>query len=317
MKNYLKLFSATSIWAFFNGYLLKSLSFHRENNSQASATAFGMYTAVVGGTLSVIQFLRDYIIEKKNPFTGLTPKQIAALAGLGIFAGTNNVFQYTAIMMDKVANGGNVSKVANVALVHSLAFPISIVFLVLLLKEKLRVPHVLAIAAGFLGAAIIAWKDGRVDFAPWLQYTLISAVCCSGEIFFSTYLGDGHLNVPGRISTFAKLGFQIPTMYVGSRILGQSLALNNGVAIAKVVVGGFLLYVSFVLVFTALGKREEGKVPGSIFSVIGYNERICTVAIGALIWHEELTRNMYIGGLLILVAEALVIIGRGKKQPAG
>lgn len=302
MKNYLKLFSATSIWAFFNGYLMGSLDYDRERKRdvpQATGTAFGMVTGAIGALLSLCEFA----CKKKNPFAGLTAKQLMALAGLGLVTGASNVFFYTALTMGQLPN---------VTLVHSLAFPIAAVFVAFFLKEKFHTTHVLAVIAGFAGVVTIAIKEGHVNFSAWFLFALFSSFGYGGEITFSTLLG--RLNVDGKISTLTKLLFQIPIMYIGSKMLHHPLSFGNPAAILKALIGGILLYSSFKLVFSSLGHKEEGKVPGRDFSIIGYAERFGMIAIGILWFRNSLERHIIIGGLCILLAEALVIFGRERRQ---
>jgi len=304
-KNYLKLFSATGIWAFFNGYLVPSLSHIgklERKPEQASGAAFGMITGIVGAFFAAAGFFLKSWRTGENPFAGLNRKQLAALAGLGIITGAANVCWYTALGMGHVANA---------ALVHSLAYPLSVLPLIFFLKEKLRPLHVAAIGLGFAGVLAIAWPKNGAHFGveAWLGFTLLSVMGLIGEIFFSTLLGEGHLNVPNRVSAFAKLLFQIPTMFLGARILGQSLAFSSSAALTKGVLGGLLLYVSFILVFGSLGREEDGKVPGRDFGIIGYTERIGTVALGILVFGETLTKNILIGGACMLAAELLVMMG--------
>jgi len=290
---YLKLFGAVSIWAIINGLVVKGV--------KADPAAIGFWMGVVGVSIALFHLSYLFFTKNENPFAGLNTKKLLLLMGLGIAAGTNNVFFYVALK----------HQVANAALVHYLAQPISLVLLFLFLREKLYGRHFGAMAFGFAGAAVIAWEGGRFNFDIWFIFAFLSAVFYAGEITFSTALGAGA--VIACVSAFAKLGFQIVLMKVGSIALGQSLHIGHG-EILKIVLAGTLLYLSFIWVFDALTDSPgQKKVPGRDFGIIGYVDRLGAVVLGILVFHEELTLSVKIGGLFILLAQALIIFGREKK----
>lgn len=276
MKNYLRIFGAVSIWAVINGYVLKGVN--------ADPTAIGLWMALPGFLIITCFFRLDL---KTAPML---------LFALGIVAGTNNVFFYTAIKINEVANA---------ALVHYLAQPIAVLWLALFLKERLTKRHIAAMILGFAGLLILVWKNGGITFELWLAFALFSAFFYSWEIYFSRALGVK--NVDPHTSAWFKLFFQIIAMGIGAKLLYQSVLIKGDIEIIKTLIAGVLLYISFIWVFKGLQT-----VTGRDFSIIGYIDRLGAVAIGIFIFGEALTLNKIAGGGLILVAQALVLFEKKK-----
>jgi drug/metabolite transporter (DMT)-like permease len=291
---YLKLFGAVSIWAMINGLVVKGVN--------ADPTAIGLYMGLIGGIFAGAYLIYLNCVKGEHPFAGLDAKKLMLLVGLGVAAGANNVFFYVALK----------HKVANAALVHYLAQPISLIFLATFLGEKLFKRHFAAMGLGFAGAAMMAWDSGRFHVDTFFVYALLSASFFAGEITFSKALGK--YGVHPHLSAFTKLSFQVAAMAIGSVVLGQSLSLGPGET-KKVFAAGALLYLSFVWLFDALADSPGCKaVPGSDFGIIGYVDRLGAVAFGILVFHEALTRSVIMGGVLILLAQALVLFGREKSS---
>lgn len=286
MKNYLKLFGACAIWAIINGLVVKGV--------RSDPTANGLWMAVVG---IAIFMATNPMKGPSGTFSGISRKAKLLLFALGAAAGINNVFFYTALKM---------TDVSKVALIHYLAQPISVILLVWFLKEKLTKNHIWALATGLAGIALVAYKRGEIKLESWLTFALLSAIFYASEILFSKWLGNE--KVKGTLSAFSKLFFQVIAMAIGAVLLGQSLQASR-MEMLQLIAAGALLYVSFVWVFGALKT-----VPGRDFSIIGYVDRLGAVVIGILIWHEKLTLNVTLGGLLILAAQAIVLFGRNRDE---
>src|SRR3989344_502920 len=258
MKDYLRIIGAVSIWAVINGYVIKGVN--------ASPAAIGLWMGVVGCLICFIWFAINGINLKS-----LSSKAWWLLIGVGVFGGVYNVFFYTAIKMNKVAN---------VALVHYLAQPISVIWLVIFLKEKLTGKFLSAMILGFLGIAVIAWNDGKLNTELWFIFAVFSAAFYSLEIVLSRALGTN--NVEPMLSSFSKLLFQVISMTIGAALFGQALAVANS-QILPIIIAGTLLYLSFRLIFKGLQK-----VSGKNFSILGYIDRLGAVAIGVIVFKEIL-----------------------------
>lgn len=282
-KDYIRLFGAVSIWAVFNGLSIKLIGLN--------GTAVGLWTAVVG----IIFLFTSAFIRKNISFRGLDKKQILLLSALGLSAGINNVFNYTAIFL---------STPSQALLVHYLAPPLSFLWLTSFLKEKLTNRHLLAIALGFVGIAILVWEGGAFKIEKWFIFALISAIFFSGEIVFSKALGA---SVNPRLSTFSKLTFQIVSMYIGALIFGDSLKIETTEQIALMGLFGGLLYLSFIWVFMGLKT-----VPGPNFAVMSYIDRFGGIVLAVLILHDPVTANLIVGGGLVLGAQLLIPLGEKK-----
>ena len=291
---YLKLFGAVSIWAVINGLVVRGV--------KADPTAIGFWMGAIGVCIALLHLTYLSFAKNEKPFAELNTKKFFLLAGLGVAAGANNVFFYVALK----------HQVANAALVHYLAQPISLIFLFLFLGEKIFKWHIGAMVFGFAGAAVIAWENGHFNFDVWFIFAFLSAIFYAGEISFSKALGIGV--VSACVSALTKLGFQMGFMKIGSVTLGQSLNVHSG-EFFKIVLAGVLLYLSFVWVFDALQDSPGQKaVSGSNFGIIGYVDRLGAVLLGIMFFPDEQWKlSIVIGGMLILAAQALVIFGLDKK----
>ncbi len=285
MKNYLRILGAVSIWAIINGLVIKGV--------HASPTAIGFWMGFVGALLCLVVF----IFNNFKSFRELNKSSCLLLILLGAAAGVNNVFFYVAIKMNEVAN---------VALIHYVAQPIAVFWLVWLLKEKLTKQHIAAMVLGFIGLTVLVWKNGGITFELWLLFALFSAFFYSWEIFFSRKLGVE--NIDPMLSASSKLIFQMMAMSVGAVIFSQSLAVSH-TSLWQLLVAGALLFVSFVWVFRGLMT-----VSGRDFSIMGYVDRLGAVLIGILVFGESLTWQKLVGGGLILLAQAIVLFARTKSK---
>lgn len=276
---YLEILGAVTIWAFFNGYLVKKI--------KASGVGVGTWTALVGVIIFSIAFL-IYGIPG-----GLSRDAFLALALLGIFAALNNSLGYTAIKIS----------IPIALLFHYLA-PIFVPLWGLIFHafyQPISLAAILAIVIALSGMILLAVPNVKEGNRKLLMLGLGSAIFYSLEIVFSGYLSKD-LHVPAQVSAMTKLLFQASVMPIMALALGESLRVDNKSEWLKIIAGGALLCISFMLYFW--GART---VSGIQLGVLGYIDRVGAIALGAYFFKEKITLNTIIGGLMILTAGLLVI----------
>lgn len=284
--SYLKIICGVLIWAVINGLIV------REVSSLVAPTVLGSLMSLVG----VILFLPYLFI---NPWPKLNKNQTLLLMGLGLSAAVNNSFFYTALAM-------NDSKVSSVALIHYFASILAVLWVAFIpkFKERLDLASLIAVSLGIIGLIVMTGST-LLEHKLWLYFSLLSAVFYSFEIVFSR---QSSLNeVSPYISAFTKLWFQLLIMPVVGFFLGQSFYIP-GNQYVYIIFAGILLFISFILVFSGLKN-----VPVKHFSALGYLDRLGAVAIARFWWKESFGLNIWIGGLLILLAE-LPLLFRNKKR---
>lgn len=284
--SYLKIICGVLIWAVINGLIV------REVSSLVAPTVLGSLMSLVGVIL-----LLPYLFI--NPWPKLNKNQTLLLMGLGMSAAVNNSFFYTALAM-------NDSMVSSVALIHYFASILAVLWVAFIpkFKERLDLASLIAISLGIIGLIVMTGST-LLEHKLWLYFSLLSAFFYSFEIVFSR---QSSLNeVSPYISAFTKLGFQVLMMPIVGLLLGHSFYVPSN-QYGYIVFAGILLFISFILVFSGL-KR----VPVKHFSALGYLDRLGAVAIARFWWKESFGLNIWIGGLLILLAE-LPLLFKNKKD---
>ncbi len=84
--------------------------------------------------------------------------------------------------------------------------------------------------------------------------------------------------------------------------LGDSLRVAEKKEWTKIIIGGLLLYISFILYFA--GSATVGNLHRGF---LGYIDRVGAIFLGAMFCKEKITRNVVIGGILILGAGLLIL----------
>ncbi len=279
MVGYLEVLAAVSIWAFFNGILV--------NGIKTSGVGVGTWTALIG----IVTFGLTFIFSG-NPFGGLSNHQLFALALMGVFAALNNSCYYTALKIS----------IPNAALFHYLA-PLLVIFWALafpVFYQPVTWAGILGLAIGFAGVAWIirpSVKDGNKRL---VILGLCSAIFYSLEIVL-TGLVSKNLHVPSDVSAFTKLIFQAMVMPMAGLVLGDSVKVRDNKEWPKIIAGGVLLYLSFVLYFA--GARTVSDLHRGVF---GYIDRIGAILLGAWYFRQTITKNIIIGGVLILGAGLII-----------
>ena len=285
MTGYLEILGAVSIWAFFNGVLVKGI--------KTSGIGVGTWTALAG----ICTFFATFLIYGSDPLATVTPLQAIFLLQLGIFAALNNSFYYTALKISLPV----------AALFHYLA-PLLVIFWPFIFKGFYEPVWGVDVVAALIGAVGFYWlarssfKEGNRK----LVYLGIgSAIFYSLEIVYSGYVSN-KLGVPAASSSFTKLAFQVLVMPIMAISLKESMAVRGRSEWLKIVAGGILLYFSFILYFygsATVSSLQRG--------ILGYIDRIGAIVLGCWLFKEErakLTKDVWIGGALIVGASAMVLI---------
>lgn len=285
MSSYLKVVCGVLIWAVINGLIIK------DAGSVVAPTVLGALMSLVG----IILFLPRLI---SRPWPKFTIQQKFFLVGLGLSAAINNSFFYTAL-----ATNDSGSNITTIVLIHYFAATLSIGWVVLIpiFKEKLDRSTLISVVLGIVGLAIMIgsnWFDQKL----WIYFAFLSAFFYSFEIVFSRQVKD----IDPYFSSFTKLGFQFLLMPIVGLILGHSFIVPVN-QLLYIGFAGLLLFISFILVFSGMTQ-----VPVKHFSVLGYLDRLGAIAIDRFYWGKTFGPNMWIGGLIILLAEIPIIFSRKK-----
>ena len=282
MTDYLKILGAVSIWAFFNGVLVKKI--------KTSGVGVGTWTSVIGISI----FIGVLWLGSRNfSLNLLNHRQLLMLAGLGMFSALNNACFYTALKIS----------IPQAALFHYLA-PLLVIIWTQTVPIFYEPASFSAIAAIFIGLGgmywLIApnWKSGN----PKLVFLgMLSAIFYSLEIVFSGYLSND-LGTAPEISSAAKLLCQAAIMPMVAFCLNDSLRVAEKKEWIKIVIGGILLYLSFVFYFS--GSATVGDLHRG---ALGYIDRVGAIFLGVIFCKEKITKNAIIGGILILGAGLLIL----------
>ncbi|OGN10393.1 MAG: hypothetical protein A3J46_02145 [Candidatus Yanofskybacteria bacterium RIFCSPHIGHO2_02_FULL_41_11] len=278
MMGYFQVLGAATIWAFFNGVLVKWV--------KTSGVGVGAWTGLVGMVMMAAVFL----------VTGarfvLSEEQLIAVIFLMTAATINNACYYTAIKM---------AGVVNAALFHYLAPMLVMVWNLTIptFYAPVSFPHILALLVGLAGIIYVGMPS-LGGSKLWILFGLGSAVFYSLEIVLSGYVMN-NLQVSSEIATFGKLFGQAVLMAVIAVIFNEKLSVETRNDWRKLLWGGVLLYISFILYFEGsktVGDLERG--------VMGYIDRIGAIVLGAYAFEEKLTKNIVIGGTLVIGASVLL-----------
>lgn len=289
MIGYLEILGAVILWAVFNGAVVRGI--------RTSGVGVGTWTGIIG-----VAVFCAFFLGLGNSFPVLNHAQIIGLFCLGIFAALNNVCNYTGIKISMV----------NTLLFHYLA-PLLIPIWAIIIPSfeiKIRAMDILALGIGIVGMIWIGAPNFRGN-KKWLYFACGSAFFYSLEIVYSGYVTSAkHLNIGNDIAAFAKLSTQAMLMplaaIIFARILPKidfSLGIRSKSEIPKLIIGGLLLYVSFILYFAG-----SATVSDMHRGILGYIDRIGAIVIGVKFFKEEITRQAWFGGALILSAGLLLIL---------
>ncbi len=281
MIGYLEVLGAVLIWAIINGLVIKGVK-------KTSGVGVGTWMSLVGVVIFSIMFLF------KNPFTELTHYQMTMLALLGLVSALNNSLFYTALKMTYVYNAALLHYFASILAIILIAF-------VPMFQEKLTPVDIAAVLIGFAGLAVITLPSWQGNSSKkWIYFALGSACFYSLEMVFGRIVSTH--GVAPNISAFVKLLAQAGIMPIVALTLGQSIKIGEKKEKWMIVIAGVLLFLSFILYFCGVQI-----VPVKHSAVLGYIDRIGAILLGAYFFKERLTKNIWIGGTLILGASSLVL----------
>ncbi len=283
MIGYLEILGAVLIWAFFNGVLVKKI--------KASGVGVGMWTGIVG-----VAFCLAGQDMWPVSYASLGGYQIFILICLGISAGLNNSFNYTAIKIS-----------IPVALLFHYLAPLLVIVWTFVFKafaQPTSLMSLLALGIALAGMIYMSRPHLKEGNRRLVYLGMASAFFYSLEIVFSGYLSD-QLHVPVATSSFSKLLFQAMIMPIVGLGLKESIGLESRSEMAKITVGGLLLYLSFLLYFSG-----SATVSPLDRGILGYIDRIGAIALGAYFFKEErakITKEVWVGGALIIGASLLIL----------
>lgn len=279
MSGYLEVLGAVSIWAFFNGVLVKGI--------KTSGIGVGMWTGLIGVGIFTLNF--DY-----SSLRSLDNNQLIGLMALGLFSALNNSCFYTALKIS----------VPTAAIFHYLA-PILVVlwsFLLPIFYKPISNSEILALILGFIGIGLVVFPKFKERNSKLIYLGLGSAIFYSLEIILSGYISK-ELNVNPRISSLFKLIFQSAVMFSLSILLRESLKIKGGKEWLKISLAGLLLYSSFILYFSG-----SATVPPIHLGFLSYIDRIGVIVLGALVFKEKISKNAALGAALILGSSLLLLL---------
>jgi drug/metabolite transporter (DMT)-like permease len=279
MMGYLQVLGAVSIWAFFNGILV--------NGIKTSGVGVGTWTALVGIVTFSITFALSGIPS------GLSTHHLMMLALLGIFAALNNSCYYTALKIS----------IPNAALFHYLA-PLLVIFWVLsfeIFRQPITQLAIIAVLVGLIGVFWLVGPNIREGNKRLVILGFASAIFYSLELVLSGYVSK-NLGVSSNVSAFTKLLFQAMVMPLIGLALGESIRVSSSKEWPKIIAGGALLYISFVLFF----RGAQTVIPIHL-GILGYIDRVGAILLGCWYFRQPVTKNILIGGAFILGAGLLLI----------
>ncbi len=225
--------------------------------------------------------------RSKVMLSGLGRKQLLVLFCIGLsMCGTATTY-YLAIMKTTVAKA---------VLLHYTAPIYVAIFSPLVLKEKNTKVTWLAVAIGILGTALIVEPSnllvGRREEFMGVVSALLSGIFLSGVFLFGRFLAG---NLSSLISTFwgcivvavilLPLGIQLPPGYFWHNLPFLLL----------------LATVSLALPYT-LFLQGQNYISAQASSLAALFEPVCGIAIGFLIFGEQLTFLAFTGAVFVLVS---------------
>ena len=285
MIGYFEILAAVSIWALFNGVLVRGI--------KTSGVGVGTWTALVG----IFMFFVAFLIFGWDPLNNVKPKQAIFLLCLGVSAAINNACYYTALKISIPVSSLFHYIAPLIVIAWPLIFPI--------FYEPTGGMDVVAAVIGLMGFFFLAKSSLKEGNRKLFFLGAGSAIFYSLEILLSGYVSN-NLGVSASASTFSKFFFQALAMVSMAMVFKESLAVKVKTDWLKIVAGGVFLYFSFMLYFlgsVSVSSLERG--------VLGYIDRIGAIALGCWFFKEErskLTKEVWIGGGLILGAGALILI---------
>jgi len=216
------------------------------------------------------------------------------LIQLGIFAALNNACYYTALKKTQVYNA---------ALFHYFAPMLTIVWIFFIpqFRSTIYPIDLMVLVIGFLGILWIAAPNFKGD-RRWMYFATGSAIFYSLEIVFSSYVSSS-LHVSPNTSAFFKLSFQAVIMFLVALILGDSVMVKDKSEGRKLLFGGVLLYLSFILFFSGASHVRQLHL-----GLLSYIDRIGAILLAAVFFKEKITRNALVGGICILGASLSTLL---------
>jgi len=265
------------------------------------------YTVDAVGPLTTVTLRYAMVLLVCLPWLRWRPGRMRALVSTGLVAGA--LFMGLTAMSYATAN--NISAIAIVA---QLGIPFSLLLGVLVLKERIRWPRILAVTISVVGVIVMGFDPAIVDerVALWLMVGA-SISWATSNVMFRT-LAD----VP-MLTTQAWLALvSLPVLAVAALIFEpQGLARIDQISPEN---WGWLAYSALLSSLVGHGGMSWlfQRYPISTVSPLSLPTPLLSVIFAVTILGSAMTGQMIIGGLLTLVGVAIITLrtARVKTAPA-
>jgi drug/metabolite transporter (DMT)-like permease len=254
-------------------------------------------------TVAGLILLGVVVLARGRGVLRVTPAQLvtAAAAGILLLTGGNGL---VSIGEQRVASG--------VAALIVAAVPLWIVVLRAMLRDRPSVATALGVLVGFAGVALLLLPGGSggIDAKYALLIVLASLSWSIGSLLVARrpvpadpLVLSAVQMLAGGVALFA---LSAARGEFGGFSVGQ-VSLKSWLAVAYLVVFGSLVaFTAFVWLL--------GQAPVSVVATYAYVNPAVAVLLGAAFANERLTGPAAIGGVLILVAVALVVTAEGRAR---
>ncbi|MGI5268378.1 EamA family transporter [Nonomuraea sp. CA-218870] len=258
--------------------------------------------------LTAALLLGAFLLIRKGPGVfRMTRRQFAgaAVVGLLLLTGGNGM---VAVAEQHISTGLAALLVASV--------PLWLVMFRIAVRDRPQVLTLAGVLVGFAGVAAVSLSGGAEGSVTGIVVILIASASWSVGSFLS-----GRIAMPA--DTFAASTVEMAVgglgMIVVGAVSGESFdpALVSGRSWAAL---AYLVLIGSLVGFTAY-TWLLGNAPISLVSTYAYVNPVVAVILGVLVLQEQVTVQLLLGGLVILVGVALVVSTERRRpkipEPAG
>ena len=220
-------------------------------------------------------------------------REAKELCVLGFLMSASSIFLYLAYNhMD-----------AGIASTVLFVYPIlTAILMTVVFKEKNNMLVWLCLLAATIGIGILSKSDGVVYVT--MLGVLLSILSAVVYAFYLTFINKGSLgHMPSVKITFYVMCFGTLLIMMGVGYNGYVICPEGTGWLCSF--GSALFPTSLSLIFTALAIQRIGSTQTAI---LGAFEPVTAVAIGTLIFGEQLSGNSVVGILMILIAVTVVVM---------
>ena len=189
--------------------------------------------------------------------------------------------------------------------------PLFVVILRLLTKDHPRPRTLLGVAIGFVGLAVLLLPGARPTGVPVLAAltVVLSSALWSIGSFIATRID---LPKDPLVTTVAEMLGGAVGLVVAGLLRGETVP-TSGVKASAVLALAYLVVFGSVVAFTAYSWLL-GVAPVSKVATYAYVNPVVAVALGAVVAHERVTVAGIVGGLITLLAVAVVVSEEGRRR---